>query len=96
MILSFKDKITEDIYNGYNTKNARYIPRTIWEIACRKLDMLNAAHDLKDLLVPPGNKLEKLKGKLSEYYSIRINNQYRIIFRWLHGNVEEAQITDYH
>ncbi|MFH1258724.1 MAG: type II toxin-antitoxin system RelE/ParE family toxin [Elusimicrobiota bacterium] len=58
--------------------------------------MLNAAHDLKDLMVPPGNKLEKLKGKLSEYYSIRINNQYRIIFKWLQGNVEGAQITDYH
>ncbi|MCB4791583.1 MAG: type II toxin-antitoxin system RelE/ParE family toxin [Elusimicrobia bacterium] len=96
MIKSFKDKITEDIYNGYNTKDARRIPDTVWGTACRKLDMLNAAHDLKDLLSLPGNKFEKLKGKLSEFYGIRINDQYRIIFKWAQGSVELVQIVDYH
>ena len=96
MIKSFKDKCTEDIYNGDNAKFARAIPREIWQTACRKLDMLNAAYELRDLLIPPGNKLEKLKGDLSEFYSIRINDQYRIIFRWIEGSVELVQIIDYH
>jgi toxin HigB-1 len=96
MILSFSDKTTEDIYNGHNTKAARQVPQSIWNIACRKLDMLNAVHDIKDLMSPPGNKLEKLKGDLSEYHSIRINDQYRIVFKWLRGNVEAVQIKDYH
>ena len=96
MIKSFKDKITEDIYNGYNTKAARHIPDTVWTTACRKLDMLNAAHELKDILAPPGNKLEKLKRDLAEFYSIRINDQYRIIFKWTEGSIESVQIIDYH
>lgn len=96
MIKSFKDKTTEDIYNGDNTKAARHIPDTIWNTVCRKLDMLNAAHDIKDLLIPPSNKLEKLKGALSEFHSIRANDQYRIIFKWTQGNAESVQITDYH
>jgi proteic killer suppression protein len=58
--------------------------------------MLNAAHDMRDLMSPPENKLEKLKGDLSDFYSIRINDQFRIIFKWLRGNVEAVQIKDYH
>ena len=96
MILSFKDKITEDIFNGLNTKAARYIPRPLWDAAFRKLDMLNAAHELKDLLTPPGNRLEKLKGEFSEFHSIRINDQFRIVFKWAHGNAETVGIIDYH
>ena len=96
MIKSFRDKTTEDIYNGNNTKDARAIPKSIWDVACRKLDMLNAMQDLKDIAVSRGNHLEKLKGELSGYLSIRVNDQYRIIFKWRQGNVESVQIVDYH
>lgn len=96
MIINFGDKATEDVYNGFDTKEARSIPRLIWNTACRKLDMLNAAGDIRDLRVPPANRLEKLKGKLSDYHSIRINDQYRIIFIWSAGNAEDVTITDYH
>ncbi len=96
MIISFSDKTTEDIFNGLNSKAARSIPQNIWKIACRKLDMLNAAQELRDLRVPPANKLEKLKGKLSGYYSIRVNEQYRVVFQWNNLNAEKVIIIDYH
>ena len=96
MIISFGDKITENIFDGINSKAARSISHNIWKTACRKLDMINAAYELSDLQVPPANKLEKLKGKLSGYYSIRVNDQFRIIFRWNNHNAENVQITDYH
>ncbi len=96
MIKSFKDKTTDDIYNGNDTKLARKIPKKIWKIVCRKLDMLNAAHELKDLTSPPANRLEKLKGNISGFHSIRINDQYRIIFVWADGNAQLVQIVDYH
>ncbi len=69
---------------------------TLWKIAQRKLDLLNAAQDLMDLRVPPGNRLEVLKGDLKGYHSIRINDQYRIIFKWALVNALDVQITDYH
>jgi proteic killer suppression protein len=96
MILSFGDKATEDIYNGLDSKTERSIPVTIWKAARRKLDMLNAARELKDLRSPPSNKLEKLKGKLSGYYSIRVNEQSRIVFIWNNQNAQGVTITDYH
>jgi toxin HigB-1 len=96
VIKSFRDQTTEDIFNGLDSKSARKIPKIIWEGAHRKLDMLNAAHELKDLMVPPGNRLEKLKGSLAGYFSIRINDQFRIIFKWSDGNITDVQITDYH
>jgi toxin HigB-1 len=96
MIHSFGDRATEDLYHGYNTKAARNIPRALWNIAFRKLDMLNAACAVGDLIVPPGNQLEKLKGSLQGFYSIRINNQFRIIFLWHEGNASNVQIVDYH
>jgi len=96
MILSFHDRTTEDIYNGTESKAARSIPSPIWKIATRKLDMLNAAHDMRDLKVPLGNRLETLKGAWKGYYSIRINNQFRIIFQWVEGNARDVMITDYH
>jgi proteic killer suppression protein len=58
--------------------------------------MLNSSQDIVDLRIPPSNRLEKLKGNLKDYYSIRINNQYRIIFKWINSNAEEVQIIDYH
>ncbi len=96
MIASFGDETTEDIFHGENTKAARRIPSTLWHVAGRKLDMLNAAHELRDLLVLPGNRLELLKGTWAGCHSIRINDQFRIVFRWKDGNTHEVRIIDYH
>ncbi len=96
MIINFADKTTEDIYNGLDSKPARKIPMVIWSIAQRKLDMIDAAAELKELKIPPANRLEKLKGLLDGYYSIRINDQYRIIFNWINSCAVNVKITDYH
>ena len=96
MILDFGDQTTSDIFHGLDTKQARKIPDPLWGITVRKLDMINAAHELRDLRSPPANRLEPLKGKLSGYHSIRINDQYRIVFRWIEGNAKSVLITDYH
>jgi proteic killer suppression protein len=95
-MLNFTDKATEDVFNGLDSRAARSIPQQIWKAACRKLDMINAAAELKDLRIPPANRLEKLKGKLAEFHSIRINDQYRIIFKWNNHNAEDVLIIDYH
>jgi len=96
VIAGFGDKRTEDVYNGLDSKEARSIPKTIWRPAVRKLDMLDAAADLMDLKAPPGNRLEKLKGDRAGRWSIRINDQFRIVFIWNHGNAEAVTIDDYH
>jgi proteic killer suppression protein len=96
MILNFADKPTEDIYNGFDSKSARRIPTSVWKVAIRKLDMLHAAYDLRDLRIPPANRLEALKGKWNGYHSLRINEQYRIVFKWHDGNAKDVQIADYH
>jgi proteic killer suppression protein len=96
VILNFADKTTEDIFNGLESKSARRVPQSVWTVAERKLDMLNAAAYVRDLKVPPANRLKALKGKWSGYHSIRINDQYRIVFQWIDGNVKNVQITDYH
>ncbi|MBI3615808.1 MAG: type II toxin-antitoxin system RelE/ParE family toxin [Candidatus Omnitrophica bacterium] len=96
MILSFGDEAAEDIFHGENTKTARRIPVSIWKTVGRKLDMLNAAHELWDLAVPPGNRLEALRGNWAGRHSIRINDQFRIVFRWKDGNAHGVRITDYH
>lgn len=97
MIQSFADDATEDIYNNLNSKRARKkLDPILHPIAYRKLDMLNAAHDLNDLRIPPSNRLELLKGTLKGKYSIRINDQYRIVFSWNIDGVREVEIIDYH
>ena len=96
MILDFGDEATSDVFHGENTKAARRIPAIAWAVARRKLDLLNAAHELRDLLAPPGNRLEALKGRLAGFHSIRINDQFRLIFVWADGNAKAARITDYH
>ena len=96
MIANFKDDATRDIYDGANTKAARSIPMQVWSVAQRKLDSLNAAQDLKDLASPPGNRLESLKGKWAGEYSIRVNDQYRIVFGFSAGRATDVRITDYH
>jgi proteic killer suppression protein len=96
MIISFGNKAAEDIFHGSNTKDARSIPQTIWGVAARKLDLLNAAGVLRDLASPPGNRLEALKGSLAGFHSIRVNDQYRIVFKWKGLGAAEVQILDYH
>jgi len=93
MIISFKDKETEKIWDG--TISLR-LPLEIQQISRRKLRMLNNSQNINDLLVPPANRLEKLKGDLKDKYSIRINDQWRIIFLWDENNSSEVEIIDYH
>lgn len=93
MIKSFADKETELIWNGVRSTK---LPSEIQEIARRKLRMINSSQDINDLRIPPANRLEKLKGNLSGYYSIRINERWRIIFIWEENNSSKVQIVDYH
>ena len=93
MILSFGSKETEKIWNGLRVKG---LPLVVQQGGRRKLRMLNNSQNIKDLLIPPSNKLEKLKGKLKDYYSIRINDQWRVIFKWDSGNASVVEIVDYH
>ena len=93
MIISFASKETEKIWNGERVKK---IPLEIQKVGRRKLRMLNNSQDINDMKVSPSNRLEKLEGKLKNFYSIRINNQWRIIFQWYNGHAKEVKITDYH
>jgi proteic killer suppression protein len=93
MIISFGNKDTETIWNGERVKN---LPPQIQEIARRKLRMIHNSANLIDLRVPPANRLEKLSGDLKNYYSIRINDQWRIIFEWKNNHAFEVEIIDYH
>jgi len=96
MILSFGDRSTEDLFHGRNTRNSRRIATSIRTTAIRKLDLLNAASILEDLRVPPGNRLEALKGDYKGMHSIRINQQWRLIFEWTDGGAESVHIINYH
>ena len=93
MIRSFGERETEKIWEGDRSNR---LPTTIQQAARRKLRMINNSLDVNDLRVPPGNRLETLKGNLEGFYSIRINNQWRIIFRWRSGDAYEVEIVDYH
>lgn len=93
MIIDFGDTRTKRLYDGVRVKG---FPSELIASACRKLDMLNNAYVLEDLRVPPGNRLEVLRGDLKGLHSIRINDQWRIVFRWRDGNAESVQIMDYH
>jgi proteic killer suppression protein len=95
VIASFADDGTEDIFNGRNTKAARRIPKDLWSIAARKLSALDYATELRDFATP-GNNLEKLKGRLAGNYSIRVNDQFRIVFKFDRGEATDVAITDYH
>jgi proteic killer suppression protein len=97
VIRSFQGRGTEDIFNGSDTPAARRTcPRALWAVARRKLDQVNRVRDLRDLTVPPGNRLERLRGNRSEQHSIRVGEQYRVCFRWEAGDAYEVEITDYH
>jgi proteic killer suppression protein len=96
VIASFADRATEALFHGETGKAIKRIPSDIRKVAVRKLDMLNAANELQDLRVPSGNRLEALKGDLRGKHSIRINDQWRIVFRWKNGDAHEVEIDDYH
>ena len=96
MIASFADRATEALYHGVRGKAVKRIPPQVTAVAVRKLDMLNSARALRDLLQPPGNRLEALRGNLRGFHSIRINEQWRIVFRWEVGEAREVRIIDYH
>lgn len=93
MIISFGSKNTEKIWQGNRVKK---IPIEIQKIGRRKLRMLNNSQDIVDLRIPPSNRLEKLKGKSQDFYSIRINDQWRVVFRWDNGHSHNVEIMDYH
>lgn len=92
MILSFADTDTEQLF--LTEKNRRFA--SIARVALRKLIQLNQAGDLQDMAVPPGNRLEALKGKLQGFHSIRVNDQWRIVFQWTERGAENVAIADYH
>ena len=93
MLKSFGDKISEKIWNRIRSEK---LPNEIQDVARRKLRMIHNAQDVNDLRIPPANRLEKLKGDLKEFYSIRINIQWRIIFKWINNDAYEIRIVDYH
>ncbi len=93
MIRGFRDRETEQVWNGLRS---RRLPPDIQDTALRKLRALNAAAALNDLRVPPGNRLEALAGARRGQHSIRINNQWRICFRWNDGHCDDVEICDYH
>jgi len=91
MIVSFGSKYSEKIWNGIRIKN---MPLEIQHIGRRKLRMINNSQNLSDLRIPPSNRLERLQG--SDFYSIRINDQWRIVFRWIDNNAHDVEVLDYH
>ena len=93
MIISFGNSETEQVWLGNRVKN---LPIEIQKVGRRKLRMLNNSVDITDLRIPPANRLEKLAGKLKDFYSIRINDQWRIIFKWNAGSASQVEIIDYH
>lgn len=96
MIQSFADGTTEDIFNGKDSKAARKLEKAVWPIVRRKLDRVNAAARLEDVRVPPGNRLKALKGDQKGRYSIRVNERWRITFRFENGNAQSVCCEDYH
>ena len=93
MIVSFSNQDTRKIWEGVRVPK---LPLTVQEVGRRKLRMLHNAQNLLDLRIPPANRLGKLSGNLAEFYSIRLNDQWRIIFKWSNGNASEVRIVDYH
>ena len=96
MIKSFGDRATSDLFHGHSSSKVRKLPTQILDPAIHKLDILNAATSLDDLRSPPGNKLEALRGDYKGYHSIRINTQWRIVFRWVDSSAFDVAIVDYH
>jgi proteic killer suppression protein len=96
MIESFGNALAEDLFYDRKRRSTRSLPNELGRVARRKLLYIHDATSLKDLRVPPGNRLELLKGSLKEFHSIRINDQWRLVFRWNGGQSQNVQILDYH
>jgi proteic killer suppression protein len=97
MIVSFADKGTEDVFNGRRTRDSKRVcPPILWKVARRKLDQLDSVNALHELRIPPGNRLELLRGDRQGQYSIRVNDQFRIVFAWTDSGPVGVTITDYH
>jgi len=96
MIVSFGDRATEDLYHNRPTSRARRFPRNIVDLALVKLDMIEGASSTLDLRSPPGNRLEALKGDRRGFHSIRVNEQWRIVFRWEGTDAHAVSLVDYH
>jgi proteic killer suppression protein len=97
MIRSFRNQQSEDVFNGaQNKKAAKVLPLQLWRAAARRLDQINRVTSLEGLNEPPDNRLEALKGDREGQHSIRINDQYRICFRWADDDAHDVEITDYH
>jgi toxin HigB-1 len=96
MIQSFADQTTADLFVGQPSRSARRIPQTLWSTVQRKLKFLDVAQRLSDLASPPGNRLEALKGDQYGRHSIRVNDQYRLTFRWEGNHAYEVRCEDYH
>jgi proteic killer suppression protein len=97
MIRSFKNRGTEDVFDGNNSRDARSLcPKELWKVAARKLEQLDSVGSFEDLKVPPGNRLEALLGARAGQFSIRINDQYRICFEWKDDAADNVEIVDYH
>lgn len=96
MIRTFADEATADVYYGRDTKAARRLPKPLWPVIRRKLDALNRARTLQDLRLPAGNRLEALKGDRSGRFSMRVNEKYRIVFRFEKGDAYDVACEDYH
>ena len=96
MIQSFGDETAADLFRDRNTRAARRVPHDLWRVVQRKLKLLDVAARLEDLLAPSGNRLERLKGRQANRHSIRVNDQYRVTFRWEKGNAYQVRAEDYH
>ena len=97
MIRSFETGVTEDVFNGRNTKDARKTcPRDLWKVAARKLEQLDSVERLEELRIPPGNRLEALSGGRKGQHSIRVNDQFRVCFTWTDEGPSAVEIVDYH
>ena len=96
VIVSFGDDGTSDLFHGTNSARLRRFPPDVQRRALRKLDMLNAASHINDMRVPPANRLEKLAGDLEGFWSVRVNEQWRIIFKWTGETAAEVRLVDYH
>lgn len=96
VIRSLGDAATRDIWNGVNSKAARRIPQELWPAVRRKLDQIDAVIRLDDLKIPPGNRLHAIVGDLAGYHAVRVNDQYRVVFRFDGHDAHDVRCTDYH
>ena len=96
MIRSFADDSTRDVWNGVNSKAARRIPKALWPVVRRKLDQIDTVTKLDNLRIPPGNRLHALEEDRAGYHAVRVNDQYRVVFRFDGENANDVRCTDYH